>query len=180
MSPVRQTRDRKTIFIWKSGPDWHFNLESIGRDSSFWSTQWLQKPPCRLGLASLTHHRMRHGQGFPAHFELAPYDTLTTVGQAFSELRAKRATWRRFEMSFVYYWNCLTLKMFEKYFFVSVTLRMLHKFCEHWRLKYFCDRISTVSISEHSLAKHTAMFLLRYLHQCELNLHCGRSEIGWN
>ena len=47
INPVRQTGDRKTIFFWKSGPDWNFNFKSIGRDSRFWSIHRLQKFPYR-------------------------------------------------------------------------------------------------------------------------------------
>ena len=41
ISTVRQTWVRKTIFSWKSGPDWHFIFKSIPRDSRFWSIQQL-------------------------------------------------------------------------------------------------------------------------------------------
>ena len=106
--PVRQIHERKKLFFWKSGPDWHFNLKLIGRDLRFWAIQPLQKPPFRpqsVEFWSLTHHWMRQGQYFLAHFELAPYSTSTTVWQPFCELCAKTVTLCTFGMLVVYYFH---------------------------------------------------------------------------
>ena len=43
-------------------------------------------------ISSFGRHSMRQDQSFPAHFELAPFDTPTTVWQAFSEIQRKTCT----------------------------------------------------------------------------------------
>ena len=64
ISFVRQARERETIFFWKSGPDWHFHLNSqierlLIRDSGP-STDFKSRHIPSLDA---------QGQSFPKHFE---------------------------------------------------------------------------------------------------------------
>ena len=74
------------------------NPSSWDRSRHVWSPRWKQnfmatltlqnslELPQSVGFSSLTHHSMRQDQIFPAHFELAPYDTPASVWNTFSEI----------------------------------------------------------------------------------------------